>query len=310
MATDERSGVSDFDPSNEETRAAVAALLERAESASDHPPLAEPSRLAWAGAAGDFLGLVLRTDGAVAGYAQLGWRDRSFTVEIALDPERPDSAATRRALLEAAASTAAHHGATELRYWANRHDPDDDGIEALGFRTERDLLQMRVPLPLDVDRRPIDAGFTFRPFRPGQDEAAWLEVNNRAFATHPEQGGWDVATLEAREKTSWFDPDGFVLCEAGGTLAGSCWTKVHADHQPPLGEIYVISVDPAFQQRGLGRALALAGLDWLARRVAVGMLYVEKTNRGAVELYRSLGFTIDHVDRCYLLEGPGGRANG
>jgi len=302
----ERSRVTALDLADAGTHAEVVALFDRAESASDHPALAEPSRLAWA-AGGDFVGLVLRSHGAVAGYAQLGRRDRSFTVEIVLDPDRTDKAGARRELLEAAASTAGRHGATELRYWANLYNHDDENeIRTLGFTAERDLLQMRASLPLGVDRRPLDEAFSFRAFRPGYDEAAWLAVNNRAFAAHPEQGRWDLATLQAREKTSWFDPDGFILCETQHTLAGSCWTKVHAERQPHRGEIYVISVDPAFQHRGLGRALALAGLDWLAQRVSVGMLYVDKTNQGAVELYGSLGFTIDHVDRCYLLEGPHG----
>ena len=136
---------------------------------------------------------------------------------------------------------------------------------------------------------------------PGHDEQAWLAVNNRAFGDHPEQGHWDLAELRAHLLEPWFDPDGLLLVEEDGRLAGSCWTKVHADTQPPMGEIYVIAVDPDFQGRGWGRALTEAGLDWLAGQgLTVGMLYVDADNTAAVSLYRSMGFTDHHVDRAYV----------
>jgi mycothiol synthase len=155
---------------------------------------------------------------------------------------------------------------------------------------------MRVALPVED---PPD--ISLRSFRPGIDEDAWLEVNNRAFDWHPEQGGWDRETLEQREAEEWFDPDGFLLHERDGRLAGFCWTKVHDDHDPPLGEIYVIAVDPDFHGQHLGRALTLAGLDSLHRRgLEIGMLYVDAANTPAVRLYEKLGFTVHHIDRAYV----------
>jgi len=142
-----------------------------------------------------------------------------------------------------------------------------------------------------------------RPFIPGVDEDAWLEVNNRAFRWHPEQGGWDRGTLASRVGRPWFDPAGFLLHEQGKRLAGFCWTKVHRDQSPPLGEIYVLGVDPDFQGQGLGRQLLVRGLEWLAGAgIDTAMLYVYSDNLSALRLYEKLGFALDHVDRAYAGE--------
>ena len=67
----------------------------------------------------------------------------------------------------------------------------------------------------------------------------------------------------------------------------------------------MIAVDPRHHGQGWGRSLTVAGLESIARRgVTVGMLYTDATNEAAVALYRSLGFTVDHVDRSYRRDPP------
>ena len=171
---------------------------------------------------------------------------------------------------------------------------------------------MRRPLDTPLDPPRLPAGVTLRTFAVGRDEQAWLEINRKAFASHPEQGAWTVADLALREREPWFDPAGFFLAERSGRLAGFHWTKIHqaepgraANGQEPIGEVYVVGVDPGAQGSGLGRALTLAGLRYLqSRGLPAVMLYVDEANRPAIRLYESLGFTHWHTDVMY--RHPGG----
>ncbi len=193
------------------------------------------------------------------------------------------------ALLDQAAGLALAYRAEELVLDAEPADPAVEELAAdTGFELQREVLQMRRTLPLDGD-----ADLEVRPFDPATDVEAWLDVNNRAFGWHPDQGGWTAERLHGALAEPWVDLDGFLVHERDGRLAGFCWTKVHADEEPPLGEIFVIAADPELHGQGLGRALTLAGLAHLAAAgLGTGMLYVEASNRAARGLYRDLGFTV------------------
>ena len=103
----------------------------------------------------------------------------------------------------------------------------------------------------------------------------------------------------------WFDPTLFLLAFDADGLAGFNWLKQHEPRgpDPAMGEIYVIGVDPRVQGSGLGRALAVAGLQAVHQRgVDVGMLFCAGDNNGAIALYQSLGFTVHRTDRAYVRE--------
>lgn len=223
-------------------------------------------------------------------------------------------------LVGAALDAVAGEGGGTVQWWVV--DPaaaDDQRAARLGAAGHRDLLRMEAPLPRPPGAGSVSsllAGVTMRSFRPGADDDAWLKVNQRAFADHPEQGGWDGEALAARVGEAWFDPSGFLVAEvdaAPGTvpdaapggggrarLAGFCWTK---QHDRGVGEIYVIGVDPDHRGTGLGRVLVEAGLASLAERgSSTGMLYVDASNMAAVGLYRSLGFEVVSTQRAYQIE--------
>ena len=269
-------------------------------------PLSEESelRLQHGGPPGGHDVLAEDADGGLLGYARLELGGTEAEAELVVAP-----AARRRgvgsALLTRLEELA---GQRPLRFWAHGDLPGATALAARrGYDRARVLLQMRRDLAgVEPDPHPaLPEGVRVLPFRPGRDEAAWLRVNARAFATHPEQGRWTLEDLQLREAEPWFDPAGFLLAwrgdpDAGGTLLGSHWTKVH----PPgdaadeaVGEVYVLGVDPDAQGLRLGRALTDLGLAHLrGRGLGQVLLYTEEDNVAAVALYERSGFRRFSVD--------------
>jgi mycothiol synthase len=211
-----------------------------------------------------------------------------------------------QALLERAGSAAG----SRLRLWAHGEHPGAVALaRGLGFTQARALWQMRRSLLAPLAEPEWPAGVRVRPFVVGADEPEFLRVNNAAFDWHPEQGGWDLEQVKLREAEPWFDPEGFLLAVDGSDrLLGFHWTKVHGDGGPsgahphePIGEVYVLGVDPAARGMHLGAALTLAGLRHLRDRgLREVMLYVEADNDSAVRVYRDLGFTRWDTDVSYV----------
>lgn len=197
--------------------------------------------------------------------------------------------------------------------------------QRMGWKATRELYKLGLPLTEQAresilamaQQSQLPAGFELTQYT--QDDAEpWVALNARAFAHHPEQGRLALDDLQARVSSRWFRAEGFFLVRAPQDTAdpsdGSCsplagyhWTKIPTDQgEEPEGEVYAIGVDPLWQGKGLGKALTLAGMAYLAQATDDRgkplhriVLYVDAENTTAVKLYRSLGFTPLTVDRQY-----------
>ena len=293
----------------------VTAVLHRAADADGALPLSEHVwlHLRHGGEPASRNVLVWSGDDLV-GYAHLDVSDvfSGSSAEVVVDPDHRRRG-YGRLLVEQLAELSPDG---RLRLWSHGTHPGAERLaERLGFERSRVLWQMRRSLLAPIPPAPVPAGVTVRTFVVGVDEPAWLEVNRRAFAGHPDQAGWTLADLRMREQEDWFDPAGFFLAERDGRLVGFHWTKVHGSHghahgddghhthahdHEAIGEVYVVGVDPDAQGTGLGPALTRTGLAHLRQRgLPQAMLYVDETNTAAIRVYERLGFTRWATDVSY-----------
>ena len=298
---------------------AVHELVQQVEAADGTAPLSEHVLLHLPhGGDAEVRNLLVREGRSVVAYAHLDVTDQveGSSAELAVAPSARGRGLAKALVAELLRQTPDGR----LRLWAHGDSPAAAGLAAAqGFSRNRVLFQMRRSLETELSAPVQPEGVTLRTFVPGQDEQAWTELNNRAFAGHPDQGGWGVHEVELREKEPWFDPAGFFLAERDGRLVGFHWTKVHGGHggddphehesehpehehhdHPPIGEVYIVGVDPSEQGRGLGPWLTLVGLHSLhSRGLASVLLYVDESNAAAVRTYERLGFTRHAVDVMY-----------
>jgi mycothiol synthase len=303
----------------------VERLLEIAASASDldgQPPFSDQSLVELR--TGSRTALVLADVAA----AIVGTGEAEFVVA-------PDARGRRHgtALLERLVADAAD----ELLIWAHGDHPAARALaRSHGFDPVRELLQLRAPVEgregdsavrsvavTDSGRSAAagsgsgsgsdsgsgsgsGSGSSFgsgsrsgiSTFRPGDDDAAWLHVNARAFAHHPEQGRVSQRDLDELRTEDWFNPEDFLVVRDGTDIVAYCWLKVEGG----MGEFYVVGVDPSRQGEGLGRRLMDAGFARLAARgIRTALLYVEGDNAPALALYRSYGFERHSIDIQYAL---------
>jgi mycothiol synthase len=316
-----KSGITVNGPLTPAETAAVLELVGRAAAQDGVMPLSEHVMLQLRyGSEASARNVLLWHNGALAGYGHLDITDQAGGAEgeMVIDPpvrRRGLGLALGRALSDEA-------GSAGLQLWAHGDLPAAARLAtAAGLHRSRALWQMRRSLQEPVGEPQLADGITVRTFRVSQDENAWVALNHRAFSQHPEQGAWTRTDLEMREREPWFDPAGFFLAERDGAIVGFHWTKIHSgtsdsggasdQRREPIGEVYVVGVDPSAQGTGLGRALTIIGLHYLRDRgLPQVMLYVDETNTAAIRLYESLGFTHWSTDVMFAPDAPGAVATG
>lgn len=262
------------------------AIAVRCEEVDGVNPLNDSSRLVIAG----------ERDGVVLtrphGFAILD--DHDETILVAVEPEGRQRGIGSDLLLDALDRRPDHS------VWAFGTLPAARALTArIGLSPARELLRMGRALTPTDPTAVSPEGVHIDKFT-DEDAKAVVAVNRAAFRNHPEQGRLDLDGFRALTRQPWFDPAGLLTARSGDRLVGFHWTK---RHDATTGEVYVLAVDPAFEGRGIGRALLDHGLAHLA---AVGCrtveLYVEADQPRVVALYRASGFNTLSVDTNYRRE--------
>ena len=290
----------------------VLELINRTTHHDGTPPIAEHLllHLRYGGDKADSH-LLVEKENQVIGYAHLDRTDlvAGPCVELVVDPVYRGEGVGKQLLNEAIKIC----GKT-LRLWVHGEQEAAHNLAAsFNFEKIRTVLQMSKSLT-DIQPLPvIDKEIIIRNFLPGIDNDDWLDLNNRVFKDHPEQGGWQLSDLNHRLSEEWFDEKGFFIVEKNEQVIASTWTKVHGEHShdhgsgqshahSAIGEIYITAVDPEYTGLGIGKALTITALNYLKYQgLRDAMLYVDSKNKHGINLYDKLNFVKSGQDNVYAI---------
>lgn len=301
---------------------AAQPLLERAERADGSSPVSDQALIAAGQGQRELVVFTAPDDAEPVAVGIVGQGELDLVVDPPKRGAGIGTAALRLLLDSPAARAAAPGGSTGPLAWAHGENPAATALlRGAGFEPVRSLFRMALDparLPAgDADPFAVElpAGFALRTFDAAAeateeahpaDAHAWVQVNSRAFASHPEQGRVTLEDFALMRAEPWFNPDDLFLVATVDTnhTAGFTWVKtLRGEDGIVETELYVIGVDPDFAGTGLGKALLRVTLARMAQHAPQRVtLYVDGDNTRAVGMYESAGFTID--SRSTQWRGP------
>lgn len=170
-------------------------------------------------------------------------------------------------------------------------------LERHGFaRQETQTLYMRRSLSEPIPPAIFPDGFTLRQTAGEQELDAIVALHQEAFGTQN-------MTIENRRaimnNPAYISELDLLLESPGGTLAAFCYCTIPGEANElsgrSEGEIAIMGTSPAYQKRGLGRAMLLAGLQRLKDfGVETATLGTSSENERAHSVYFSAGFQISY----------------
>lgn len=231
--------------------------------------------------------------------------NKSLDFRLALLPENRQPAAATY-LLESVVQFARQVGSNSVHSffsaqstWVTNFLPD------YGLQLQREFHMMLRPTaqvtPADLQ---APAGIQIRPMRDGE-ETQVLDALNRAWAT---TWNYRPISMEALEKDLERQREGFLVAidESNpqqpivGTVHGIFDAATTNPDGSPFAWISNVTTDPQVRGRGVGRAVLLAGINYLAQRGAESVgLGVDGGNPIPVNLYRSVGFEIYNTNQLW-----------
>jgi mycothiol synthase len=151
------------------------------------------------------------------------------------------------------------------------------------------------------------ASYGVRTFVVGSDEATSRHLENDSFADEWEHAPTAEGEIEGFVRSPSFRADGVIYALKDGQVVGECWNWIDdqaiAQTGKRQGDVWCLCVHPQHRHRGLGRALLLAGVQWLRQQgMTSAALYVDGANERARHLYEATGFVAIRTDIWYREE--------
>jgi mycothiol synthase len=173
---------------------------------------------------------------------------------------------------------------------------DERGAEAserAGFAAVRHSFRMRI----ELDRLPpapqLPAAVALRSHRPGEEREVWAahQESFRDTWGHEEDERYDE-WHEDRVATPSFDPELWVVADAGGEIAGISLCRIRND----CGWVGVLGVRRPWRRQGLGAALLRESFRrfWEHGETTVALGVDGESPTGAVRLYEREGMHVYH----------------